>query len=126
MEMDCALVFRLDRGPLDNLLNGRLRFSCNSEGSATHSGRFWMLRVATVGGRGVDGDATVVAEALEAAAFLFFLRELPICPNAWVGAAGRGCIGRCGQVAARFTGAEEEAACLFRPEGAAFSPWRSQ
>src|SRR5882724_11587168 len=61
-----------------------------------------MPRVATVGGRRVDGDATVVAEALEAAAFPFLLRELAICPNAWVGAAGCGCIGRCGQVAAQF------------------------
>src|SRR5882724_5458909 len=58
--------------------------------------------VATVGGRRVDGDATVVAEALEVAAFLFLLSELAIHPNAWVGATGRGCIGRCGRVAARF------------------------
>src|SRR5882724_5823643 len=100
--MDHVLVFQLGRGSLDNLLNGCLRFTCNSEGSATHRGRFWMPRVATVGGRGVNGDATVVAEALEAAAFPFFLCELPICPNAWVGAAGRGCIGRCGQVTAQF------------------------
>src|SRR5882724_2079297 len=99
--MDHALVFQLGRGSLDNLLNGHFRFSCNSEGSATHRGRFWMPRVVTVGGRGVDGDATVVAEALEAAAFPF-LCELAICPNAWVGAAGCGCIRRCGQVASRF------------------------
>src|SRR5882724_4576761 len=100
--MDRVLVFQLGRGSLDNLLNGRLQFTCNSEGSATHRGRFWMRRVATVGGRRVDGDAAVVAEALEAAAFPFLLHELAICPNSWVGAAGRDCIGRCGQVAARF------------------------
>src|SRR5882724_8917615 len=58
--------------------------------------------VATVRGRRVDGDATVVAEALEVAAFPFLLSELAIRPNAWVGATGRGCIGRCGWVAARF------------------------
>src|SRR5882724_1722604 len=100
--MDHALVFRLGRGSLDNLLNGRLWFTCNSEGSTTHRGRFWMPQVATVRGRRVDGDATVVAEALEVAVFPFLLCELAICPNAWVGAAGRGCIGRCGRVAARF------------------------
>src|SRR5882724_10684970 len=58
--------------------------------------------VATVGGRRVDGQATIVAEALEVAAFPFLLSELAICPNAWVGATGRGCIGRCGRVSARF------------------------
>src|SRR5882724_9393938 len=100
--MDRTLVSRLGWGSLDNLLNGRLHFTCNSAGSTTHRGRFWMPRVATVGGRRVNGDATVVAEALEVAAFPFLLCELAICPNAWVGAAGRGCIGRCGQVAAHF------------------------
>src|SRR5882724_9169709 len=100
--MDRVLVFRLGRGSLDNLLNGRLQFTCNSEGSATHHGRFWMPRVATVRGRRVDGDATVVAEALEVVVFPFLLREFAICPNAWVGAAGHSCIGRCGRVAAQF------------------------
>src|SRR5882724_11444446 len=58
--------------------------------------------VATVGGRRVDGDATVVAEALEVAAFPFLLSELAIRPKAWVGATGHGCIRRCSRVAARF------------------------
>jgi len=54
------------------------------------------------------------------------LRELAICPNAWlvrlVVAASDDAVG----LLTNFTGAEEEAACLFRPEGTAFSPWRSQ
>ena len=52
-----------------------------------------MSGVATVGGRRVNGDATVIAEALEAAALPFLLCELAIHPNAWVGVTGHGCIG---------------------------------
>ena len=44
-------------------------------------------------GRRVNGDATVVAEALEAAAFPFLLHELAIRPNAWVGVTGCGYVG---------------------------------
>jgi len=36
-------------------------------------------RVATVGRRQVNGEATVIAEALEAAAFPFLLSELAVC-----------------------------------------------
>jgi len=56
----------------------------------THYRRFGVSGVATVRGRQVDDDATVIAEALEAAALPFLLRELAICPDAWIGAIGHG------------------------------------
>ena len=51
-----------------------------------------MSRVATVMGRQVDGEAAVVAEAFEVAVLPFLLGKLAICPDAWVGATGHGCI----------------------------------
>jgi len=51
-----------------------------------------MLGVATVGGRRVDSDATVITQAFEVAALLFLLHELGIHPDAWVGVTGHGCI----------------------------------
>src|SRR5882724_8239031 len=65
--MDHMLVFRLGWWSFNDLLNGRLWFTCDSEGSATHRGRFGVLGVVTVRGRRVDGNATVIAEALEVA-----------------------------------------------------------
>ena len=91
--MDCVLVFQLGWGSLHELLNSRLWFTCDSEGSTTCRSRFGVSGVVTVGCRQVDGDATVIAEAFEAAALLFFLSELAICPNAWVGVTGHGCVG---------------------------------
>src|SRR5882724_10899092 len=101
--MDRVLVFRLGRRALDFLLDGHLRFTRDGEGGATCYRRLGVLRVVTVRGGKVNGQATIVAEALEAAvAFLFLLSELAIRSNAWVGATGHGCIGRCGWVAAQF------------------------
>src|SRR5882724_4749548 len=100
--MDHVLVFRLGWRALDFLLDGRLRFTRDGEGGATRYRRLGVSRVATVGGGQVDGQATIVAEALEAAAFPFLLSELAIRPNAWVGVTGCGCIRRCSRVAARF------------------------
>jgi len=51
-----------------------------------------VLKVPTVRGRKVDGQATVIADAFGAVALLFFLGELTICPDTRVGATGRGCI----------------------------------
>jgi len=75
---------------LDFLLDGRFRFTRDGECGTTHYRRLGVSRVATVGGGQVDGQATVVGEALEAAAFPFLLSELAICSNAWVGLTGRG------------------------------------
>ena len=61
-----------------------------------------MLRVVTVGGRQVDGKATVIAEAFEAAALPFLLGKLAIHTDAWIGATGHGGIGCSGQVVAQF------------------------
>ena len=94
------LVFRLGRGSLDFLLDGHFRFISDGECGVTHYRRFGVSGVVTVRGRQVDGDATVIAEALEAAALPFLLSKLAICPNARVGATGHGCIGRHGWVAA--------------------------
>jgi len=87
--MDCILVFRLGRGSLTFLLNGHFRFTSDGECGMTHYRRFGVSGVATVRGRQVDDDATVIAEALEAAALPFLLRELAICPDAWIGAIGQ-------------------------------------
>ena len=84
------LVFRLSRGSLNFLLNGCFRFTSDSECDVTHYRRFGVSRVATVGGGQVDGQATIVAEALEAAAFPFLLSELAVCSDAWVGLTGHG------------------------------------
>ena len=50
------------------------------------------MRVATVRGRQVDGEATVITEAFETVTLPFFLGELTICPEARVGVTGGGCI----------------------------------
>src|SRR5882724_6913068 len=137
--MDGVLVFRLCRRALYFLLDGRLRFTHDGERGVTRYRRFGVPRVATVGGRQVNGEAAVVTEALEAAVFPLFLGELALCSNAWVGPTGRGwsnwpwlvqlAVGASDDVVGLlpdFAGAEEEADCLFRPEGAVFLPWRSQ
>jgi len=87
------LVFRLSRRALNFLLNGRFRFTRNSECGATHYRRLGVSRVATVRGGQVDGKAAVVAEALEAVAFPLLLSELAVCSNAWVGSTGHGGVG---------------------------------
>src|SRR5882724_2636437 len=93
VEMDCMLVFRLSRRALNFLLNGRFRFTCDGECGATHYRRLGVSRVVTVGGGQVDGEAAVVAEALEVPVFPFLLSELAICSDAWVGSTGRRGIG---------------------------------
>ena len=55
--------------------------------------RLGVSRVVTVGGRKVDGKATVVAEALEAVAFPLLLSELAVCSDAWIGLTGHRGIG---------------------------------
>ena len=89
MGMDRVLVFRFGQRALD-FLDGRFRFTRDGECGATCYRRLGVSRVATVGGGQVNGQATIVAEALEVAAFLFLLSELAICSNAWVGPTGRG------------------------------------
>ena len=86
------VCWELGQGSLNNLLNGHFRFTCDSEGGMTHYSRFWVSGVVTVGGRQVDGEATVIAEAFEVVMFPFFLGELTICSKAQVGATGHGCI----------------------------------
>src|SRR5882724_9114589 len=100
--MDCVLVFQLSRRALDFFLDGHSRFTRDGECGVTRYRRLGVSRVATVGGGQVDGQATIVAEALEAAVFPFLLSELAIRSNARVGATGHGCIRRCGRVAALF------------------------
>jgi len=58
----------------------------------TRYSRFGVSGVVTDGGRQVNGEATVIAEAFEAATLLFLLGELTICPNSWVGVTSCGCI----------------------------------
>ena len=71
-----------------------------------------MFGVATVGGRRVDGNATVIAEALEVVALAFLLRE-PSAPRPGlvrlVMAASDDVVG----LLPNFAGAEEEVDCLF-------------
>src|SRR5882724_751265 len=88
--MDRMLVFQLSQRALDFPLDGRLRFTHDGEGGTTCYRRFGVSRVATVGGGQVYGQAAVVAEALEAAAFPFLLSELAVCSDAWVGSTGCG------------------------------------
>ena len=52
-----------------------------------------MSRVAAVRGRQVHGEATVVAEAFEAAMLPFLLSEVAIHSDAWVGSTGHQCVG---------------------------------
>ena len=94
------LVFQLSRGSLTFLLNGHFRFTSDGECGATCYRRFGVSRVATVRGQKINGEATVVAEAFEAATLPFFLGELAIFPNAWVGLTGHRGVGCCGRVAA--------------------------
>ena len=63
------LVFRLGRKVFDSLLDGSPRFTHDGERGATCYRRFGVLRVATVRGGQVNGEATVVAEALKVAVF---------------------------------------------------------
>src|SRR5882724_11402958 len=64
--MDHVLVFGLSRKVFDLLLDGSPRFTRDSERGATRYRRLVVSRVVTVGCRQVDGEATVIAEALEA------------------------------------------------------------
>ena len=105
------LVFRLSRKVFDFLLDGSPRFTRDGERGATRYRRFGVPIVVTVGGRQVDGEAAVVTEALEVAAFPLFLGELAVCSNAWVGLTG--CGGDVVGLLPDFAGAEEEADCLF-------------
>ena len=97
------LVFRLSRGSLNNILDGHFSFTSDGEGGMTCYRRFGVLRVATVGGRQVDGEATVIAEAFEVAVLPFLLGRLAICPNAQNGVTGHGGIGCCSNVVAQFS-----------------------
>jgi len=92
VEVDHIFVFQLSQWSLDYLLDGHLRFTCDGEGSATSCRRFGVLRVVRVGGRQVNGQATVIADAFELAMLPFFLGELTIHPNSKVGVTGFGCI----------------------------------
>jgi len=118
--------FQLSWGSLDNFLDGCLRFTCDGEGGMTHYSRFGVLGVGTVGGKQVDGEATVIAEAFEAAAFPFLFGELAIhlMPRfMWLAmVALDAAVG----LLPNFAGAEEEADCLFQAEGVVFLPWHSQ
>ena len=94
--MDRILVFQLSWGCLSNLLDDHLGFTCDGEGSMTCCGRFGVSQVVTVGGRQVDGQATVITETFEAVMLLFCFGELPVCPNPSIGEGGlpsltRGC-----------------------------------
>ena len=91
--MDCVLVFQLGQGSLTFLLDGRFRFTSDSECGVTCYRRFGVLRVAAVGSRQVDGEATVVAEAFEVVTLPFLLGDLAICSDAWVGLTGCGHVG---------------------------------
>ena len=51
-----------------------------------------MSKVATVRGRQVDSEATVVAEAFEVETLPFLLSGLAICSDAGVGSTGHGCV----------------------------------
>src|SRR5882724_4845855 len=99
--MDHMLIFQLSWGSLNNLLNGHFRFTCDGKGGMTHYRKFGVSRVATVGGRNVNGDAAVIAEAIEVAVLPFLLGKLAICPDAWVDMTGHGGIGCCSQVVAQ-------------------------
>jgi len=78
-------------------------------------------------GRQVDGEATVIAEAFEVVALPFLLGELSICPDApRLVQLAMGALDAVVGLLPNFAGAEEEADCLFQPEGVAFSPWHSQ
>ena len=79
--MDPILVFPLSQWYLDNLLNDSLGFTCDGEGGMTSCRRIGELGILTVGGMQVDGQATVIAEAFEAAMLPLLLGELAICPN---------------------------------------------
>src|SRR5882724_8432824 len=100
--MDRVLVFRLGQKVFDFLLDGSPRFTRDGERGATRYRRLGVSRVATVGRRQVDGEATVIAEALEAVAFPFLLSELAVCADAWVGPIDYGGVGQCGWVVALF------------------------
>jgi len=49
--------------------------------------------ILTVGGRQVDGQATIIAEAFEAVVLPFLLGELAVFPISRVGATCRRCFG---------------------------------
>jgi len=74
--MDHMLVFQLSQWYLNNLLNGHLGFTHDGEGGTTSCRRFGVLGIPTVGGRQVDDQATIIAEAFEVATLPFLLGEL--------------------------------------------------
>src|SRR5882724_5185258 len=100
--MDHMLVFQLSQWSLNYLLNGHLGFTNDGEGGVTSGRRFRVSSNVTVGGRQVNGQATVIAEAFEAATLLFCFGELPISPNPRVGVTCFWCIRRCNWVVAQF------------------------
>jgi len=78
----------------------------------------WGVESCDSRGGQVDGQAAVVAEALEAAEFPFLLSELAVCSDAWIGSTGVGVSDDAVELLPDFAGAEEEADCLFQPEDA--------
>jgi len=68
----------------------------------TSGGGLGMLGVATVGGRQVNVQGTVIAESFEAVTFLFHFGELSVCPNTSICSSWLWCVSRCGQGVAQF------------------------
>ena len=86
------LVFQLSQGCLNILLDVCLRFTHDGEGGVTSHGRFRVSSILTVGGRQVNGQAAVIAEAIEAVMLSFLLGELAIHPDTRVDATSCRCI----------------------------------
>ena len=91
--MDHTLVFQLSWGYLNNRIKGHLGFTHDGEGGVTCHRRFRVSGILKVGGRQVDGQATIIAEAFEAVVLPFLLGELAVFPISRVGATCRRCIG---------------------------------
>jgi len=83
--MDHTLVFQLSWGYLNNPIKGHLGFTHDGEGGVTCHRRFRVSGILKVGGRQVDGQATIVAEAFESVVLLFLLGELAVHTNSGVG-----------------------------------------
>jgi len=80
--------------------------------------------VSAVRDRQVDGEASVIAEAFEAAVFSWV--SLPSTLMSRLVQLAMGASDDAVGLSPNFAGAEEEAGCLFRPEGVVFSPCHSQ
>jgi len=70
-------------------------------------------RVATVRGGKVDGEAAVITETFEMAAFPFFWVSLPSTPRSGLVQLEEGALDDAVGLLPDFSGAEEEADCLF-------------